>query len=567
MKTKLIACTSTALLIASAAYPATIRTGAVFASNSTGGAVNISTTGDLDGGDLSIGFSTSNGALEVNASSTPNPVTAITNIDDLRIGAQTATGSLAVIGNGTAGSAKIEAQDDFRLGANADSSLSIENGGEIIYTSRPAGRSGTVIIGSFADFISGTGNTTTTVTGPNSYFEINGRLELGFTNGLGSDDMTVSNGARVVVKEPDDFATRVADTSDPTESTTGVVSIGGDFSFGTAQALDTLTVTGAGSELVFSSSFFTNSGNNRIVVSDGGAIRQNETGDIEASAAFFGRDPDAFFGISLGSAVGQSSVLVDGAASTMSATRNISIGAGDVFVGFENPEEFTGPLFGPSTADITVSNGALLSTTKDIVVSVKDETGTGFLTVESGGRVEASKVLVNDGGVLSGDGGTIAADVILDGGTIAPGASPGTMTIDGNLEVLDGLLSLEVGGTGPGMFDQLFVSGDLITPAGLSIAITFLDGFLPQIGDSFDFLNVEGSAAIFGTPEEISVSILGIDPANFNLTIGENGFSGTVTGGDPTVPVPLPAGLPLLLTALGAVGLVSRRRQSGAAKP
>jgi hypothetical protein len=471
MTARLIACTTAAALMASAAYPATVRTGSVFASNSSGSLVDITTTGDLAGGDLSIGFSTFNGALEINAESTPNPVTRLTNVDDLRVGAQTATGALSVVGDGTAGSAGVVVQDDFRLGANADSALSITNGGEIIYTSRPTGRSGTVILGSFADFIAGTGNTTTTVDGPGSYFEINGRLELGFTNGLGTDDMTIANGARVVVKEPDNFADRVIASSDPTEATRGSVSIGGDFAFGTAQALDTLTITGAGSELVFSSSLFTNSGNNRILVTDGGAIRQNETGDIEASAAFFGRDPDAFFGISLGSAVGASSVLVDGAGSSVSATRNISIGAGDVFVGFTDPVAFTGPIFGPSSADITVSNDALLSTTKDIEVSVKGEGGTGFLTVGSGGRVEARTVIVNDGGLLSGDGGTVAADVRLDGGTIAPGASPGTMTIDGNLEVLDGLLSFEVGGTAAGLFDQLFVTGDLITPSGLSRAV------------------------------------------------------------------------------------------------
>ncbi|MEQ8900066.1 MAG: VPLPA-CTERM sorting domain-containing protein [Roseovarius sp.] len=561
MKIKLFALTTAAMLAASTAYPATIRTGSLFAGNSSGSFVDITSTGDLAGGDLSIGSGSSSGTLEVNADNSPNTVTTITNVDDLRVGTRNATGSLRVVGDGTAGSARVEVQDDFRLNANADSSLSIENGGEIIYSSPPTGRGGTVIIGSFADFIPGTGNTTTTVTGPGSYFEINGRLELGFNNGLGSDDMTISNGARVVVKEPDDFAERAAAASDPSENTRGSVSIGGDFEFGMNQALDTLTIAGTGSELVFSSSLFTSSGNNRIVVTDGGAIRQNETGDIEAAAAFFNRDPDAFFGISLGSALGESSMLVDGAASTVSATRNISIGAGDVFTGFDNGDS-TKPLFGPSTADITVSNGALVSTTKDIEISVSDETGTGFLVVESGGRVEATNIRVNDGGVLSGDGGTVAANVILNGGTIAPGASPGTMTIEGNLEVLNGLLEFEVGGTDAGTFDQLFVTGDMLTPNGLSIAITFLDGFTPQSGDEFDFFNITGNAAIFDTPEEISVSVLGIDPTDFSLAIGQNGFSGTFTGDDTTVPVPVPAGLPLLLTAVGALRLVSRKQRN-----
>jgi len=454
------------LLMASDANSAVIQSGGVFASDSNGLIIDLGTSGDLSGGDLRIGFGTSNGALEINANSTPNTITQITDADDILISTESATGSLRVIGDGSAGSASVEVRDDLRLGANADSSLTIENGGQVIRTAPTSGRAGSVIIGSYADFQPGTGNTTTTITGPSSYLEINGRLELGFNNGLGSDDMTISNGSRVVVKEPDDFATRAAATNDPGESVSGDVSIGGDFEFGANQALDTLTITGSDSELVYSSGFFTNSGNNRIFVTDGGAIRQNETGDIEAAAAFYGLDPDDF-GVSLGSGLGESSLLVDGAGSTVSATRNVSIGSGDVFIGFDNGD-FTKPLFGPSTADVTVITGGLLSTPKDIVVSKKDESGTGFLTVGSGGRAEADNVFVQDGGVLSGNGGTVAADVTLDGGRLSPGASPGTMNIIGDLIATDGILELEIDSTG---MDILNVSGQVVL--GMDLAIDF----------------------------------------------------------------------------------------------
>ena len=207
-------------------------------------------------------------------------------------------------------------------------------------------------------------------------------------------------------------------------------------------------------------------------------------------------------------------------------------------------------------------DGALLSTAGELRVSDEDGEGTGFLTVASGGRVEADKVIVNGGGLLSGNGGTIAADVVLNGGTIAPGASPGIMNIDGDLEVLDGLLSFEIGGSALGMFDQLFVSGDLITPSGLNIEISFLDSFLPQMGDTFDFLTVDGDAPIFGDPDSISFSFFGDNPG-LDFSFNSGGFSAVVTGGGGVSPVPLPASLPLLLAAVG--GLAWRSRKAKAA--
>ncbi|PJF10993.1 hypothetical protein CUR21_03360 [Pseudorhodobacter sp. MZDSW-24AT] len=452
-------------------------------------------------------------------------------------------------------------RNQLRLEANADTSLFIANGGEVIYTSPETGRTGAVILGSYADFIPGSGTTTTTVTGEHSYLEINGRLELGFGNAL-SDDMTISEGARVVVQEPDDFEARVDASFDPTEASRGGVSLGGFDTFAPGQALDTLTITGVGSELVYSSNFFTNSGNNRILVIDGGVIRQNEVGDVDAVAAFLGINPDDLGAFSLGSGVGESSLLVDGPGSAVSVTRNIQIGYGEALIGYENPEEYAGPIFGPTSAQATVVNGGLMSTTKDVVVSKSGEPGTGYLTVGSGGRVEASRLILNDGGVLSGNGGTIVGDVILDGGMISPGASPGSMTIDGDLEVFGGSLFFEVGGGGAGMFDQLFVTGDLLAMQGLSITLSLIDGFLPERGTVFDFLKVSGSASIFDTPELISVSFLGINGSEFALGVTNNGFSGTYVGENPVSPVPLPSGLLLLVTAFGVMGLLSGRRKA-----
>jgi hypothetical protein len=341
------------------------------------------------------------------------------------------------------------------------------------------------------------------------------------------------------------------------------VSLGGDFNNLVGQPLDTLTITGAGSELMMSSALFTNSGNNVINVLDGGSIRQVERGDIDAVVAAF---PGAFdagsFGIALGAALGNRAELnVAGTGSTVSATRDIRIGYGDVFTGFDGNND---PSFSPSTATVNVTDGALLTTTRTVEVSDVDGEGTGFLTVSSGGTVVADTVRVNGGGVLSGNGGTIQADVILNGGIIAPGASPGILNIDGNLSVLSGLLSFEVAGTGIGMFDQLNISQSLFSTGSgpFAIEIRFMDLFVPQDGDVFSLLNVGGSAPDFGNPDEVTFSFFGLGAGQeLAIDFSNGGFSARVLGDGNRVgatPIPLPASLPLLLGAFALLRVFRR---------
>lgn len=503
------------------------------------------------------------GTAELNAETTPNATTTF-DANVVNVGREDGgDGTLRVIGDGTAGSAVLTT-GSLRVGADSVNRIEVLNGGQLISLREGTGRSQQIIIGADDDEfrpVRTDGSTTVIVDGDGSLLESNGRLTIGFQNDT-PDSFTISNSGRVVVKEPDNFAERVTAASDPGEGASGVVSLGGDFdNNATTQALDTLTVTGAGSELVYSSGIFTNTGNNRIVVSDGGAILQVETGDIDTRRDQFAGFDDNSFGIQLGSAVGESSLTVEGAGSRVTSTRGVSIGAGNVFVGFGDPDNFADPIFEPSNAEVTVRDGATLSTAGELRVSDEDGEGTGFLTVASGGRVEADTVIVNGGGLLSGDGGTIVADVVLNGGTIAPGASPGIMNIDGDLEVLDGLLSFEIGGSAIGMFDQLFISGDLITPSVLNIEISFLDSFLAQAGDSFDFLTVDGNAPIFGDPDSISFSFLGDNPG-LDFSFNSGGFSAVVTGGGGVSPVPLPASLPLLLAAIGGLGWRARKSKA-----
>jgi len=70
---------------------------------------------------------------------------------------------------------------------------------------------------------------------------------------------------------------------------------------------------------------------------------------------------------------------------------------------------------------------------------------------------------------------------------------PGTLTIEGDYEQdANGILEIEVGGTNPGEYDVLNVLGEA-TIAG-QVAIQFVDGYVPEVGDTWDFLISDSTA-------------------------------------------------------------------------
>jgi hypothetical protein len=100
---------------------------------------------------------------------------------------------------------------------------------------------------------------------------------------------------------------------------------------------------------------------------------------------------------------------------------------------------------------------------------------------------------VGSHGIIAGNGTLAASNRVINlGGVIGPGLSPGKITIQGNYEQTDaGTLVIEVAGLEPGQFDVLHVTGNA-TLAG-QVDLKFIDGFVPQPGDSVDFVQVDGT--------------------------------------------------------------------------
>jgi T5SS/PEP-CTERM-associated repeat protein len=104
--------------------------------------------------------------------------------------------------------------------------------------------------------------------------------------------------------------------------------------------------------------------------------------------------------------------------------------------------------------------------------------GVAALTVADGGVAAAPIIAVNDLSSVHGDG-TLEGDV-FNAGLVAPGTSPGTLSIDGDYEQLSaGTLAIELG---PASFNQLQITG-AATLSG-TLEVTVLDGFAPS-GEQF----------------------------------------------------------------------------------
>ena len=144
----------------------------------------------------------------------------------------------------------------------------------------------------------------------------------------------------------------------------------------------------------------------------------------------------------------------------------------------------------------------VLNISSGLVVS-----GPGTLQVGSTGQVNIGegsgingKVRVGPNGILSGDGTIVATEIVtagsgnnqFTGGQTSPGNSPGTLTLQGNLmQEFGSSLVMEIAGLAEGEFDVLHVTGD--ATFGGTLEMVFPGEYLPKTGDSFQFLQVDGT--------------------------------------------------------------------------
>lgn len=199
-------------------------------------------------------------------------------------------------------------------------------------------------------------------------------------------------------------------------------------------------------------------------------------------------------------------------------------------------------------ADLHVADSFFLG--DDGVVDVAGSTAAMVMGLAGPAARDAS-LTVAIGGRLTGTG-TLIGDLVNDGGVVGPGASPGTLSVDGDyVQTLGSILDIEIGGSEQGIsFDLLDIAGEA-TLAG-DVEVSLVDGFTPGNGESFVFL--AAADGIIGMFDAVFCTNCAGTGVSFSLVHGLDSVSLNAVA-----PIPLPAAAWLLAPALGA--LLGRRRR------
>jgi len=141
-----------------------------------------------------------------------------------------------------------------------------------------------------------------------------------------------------------------------------------------------------------------------------------------------------------------------------------------------------------------ISNGSLVKSGSGAMYLEGSSTYTGSTTVNSGalfvdGSIASANTLVQPGALIGGHG-TIGGN-LFNNGTVSPGNSPGTLTVNGNFNQSSaGTLLIQIGGLALAQHDLLKVGGN--ATLGGTLQLAQLNQFHFSLGEKVTFLTTAG---------------------------------------------------------------------------
>ncbi len=182
---------------------------------------------------------------------------------------------------------------------------------------------------------------------------------------------------------------------------------------------------------------------------------------------------------------------------TSTSTNSVNVAGGNLMT----LGNIVTPAVNVTSGGLGVAQGASVTASNSVTVSGDNS------VIVNNGEITTPVLGLNDGGMLMGSG-RIIGDVRVQGGTVSPGNSPGTLTVTGNYSVSSGALNIEV--ASPSNYDRVVVSG--AASLGGSLNLIPYDGYVMQFGDNYTFLTasdgISGSFSATNTPSGIRARLL-----------------------------------------------------------
>ncbi|MBL9146924.1 MAG: hypothetical protein JNM99_24790 [Verrucomicrobiaceae bacterium] len=327
--------------------------------------------------------------------------------------------------------------------------------------------------------------------------------------------------------------------------------------------------TGSGNSTINTGIAFNNSGSvtvsggRNFVVLGGGTHTGSFSVASGSTLSLIGSDTKLNSGSSI---TGAGNVVLGGGpgvtvntGSTYNTTGNTSLAGGNATF---NTSATTGSFTGGNNQSHLTVSGA----TNKLKVNGTFTNNTQYTTLEGGAIIETTAFNLN-GGELNGNGSINGP--LTSNGTIAPGASPGQITVNGNTILGAGsILSFEIGAGSPVTnYDVLTVNGTVMLDGELRLAMLSNFGSINPV-DTFSILT--STSAISGlfaniSPGQrlVSQDLLGSFIVNYGAGSAFGSNQVVLSSFINLTPEPSRA----MLMIMGMTGVLMRRKRSNPIKP